>query len=156
MGQDTNWQDEFTPGEWKTLQLAPFWISTAVAGADQFIDDAEGRALSEQLAHWKKVQDPLARELLGSIFADLKAVSTRFRAATHTEKAMAQLREVASLLDQKVSAEQARAVKQEFLKVGKATAEASGGGFLGLGDKVSPEERSMLSQIETVLGLSTL
>ena len=156
MAQDPNWRETFTADEWHTLQLAPFWISTAVAGADQFIDDAEGRSLSEQLAQWKKYTDPLTRQLLGSTFEELKSVSTRFRAATHSEKALSQLRDAATILDQKVPSEQAREVKQAFLQVGKATAEASGGGFLGLGDKVSPEERSMLGQIEIALGVNSL
>jgi hypothetical protein len=135
-------QAAFTKEEWRTLQFAPLWTFTAVAGADREIDDKEMAALAKELAEAPLYKDPLVREVLSTIVNNLAQIMREY--AADSRDVLGGLGEVADLLDRKVAAEEAQSFKRAMLFIGHNIAEASGGGLFGRGEKTSDEEKAAL------------
>jgi chorismate synthase len=142
-------RESYTVEEWRTLQFAPLWVFTAVAGADRNIDQKEAGALAKELSEWAQFKEPLVQEVLLSVARDLANVMTQYR--TDSRDVMAGLKDVADLLDRKAMQEQVKNFKGALLLIGRNIAQASGGGPLGLGDKVSAEEKTALALIMMAL-----
>ena len=130
-------QASYTAQEWRTLQFAPLWAFTAVAGADRNIDQEEMMALAKELAEAPLYKDPLTREVLMSVGANLQAIMTAYR--DDSRDVLTGLSDVADVLDRKADADEAQAFKQSMLLIVKNVAEASGAKW---GDKFSNEEKA--------------
>jgi hypothetical protein len=129
----------FTDAEWQTLQFTPLWTFVACAGADRNIDDKEKAAFAKELAEAGLYKSALAREVLGSLAANLSTIMPAFTADSRSY--LAGMSNAADVLDQKVPAEEANDFKKAILGIGIQVCQASGGGFMGKGDKISEEEK---------------
>ena len=74
-------RDAYTPQEWRTLQLAPFWVFSAVIGAYDRFDPRDYQAFVRCLeAAATAAGGRLGRELLASVVADRDGLARQFRA----------------------------------------------------------------------------
>jgi hypothetical protein len=152
-------QDSYTPEDWRTLQFAPFWVSLAVAGADQEVEESETAVLRDRMAAVslgrRRHSDPLVQELFESIARDPLTVMEAFKADRRA--LLDGIADVAAVLNRGGTVEHATALKAELLMLGMDTAEATVGrrkGLLGRfrkGERVSDEERAALVAIQMAL-----
>jgi hypothetical protein len=158
----------FTSDEWKKLLESPLLAGFAISAADPsgfFSTLKEGLANARALAEAKN--NPSADELIKAVTADLltadgrtnaregvKAVATSGDFAGIKDRALAELRQTAVILDAKAPAD-AAAFKAWLGHIAQVVAEAgSEGGFLGFGGvKVSDKEKATLAEINTTLGI---
>jgi hypothetical protein len=138
MTQRTN----YTASEWQTLQFAPFWIFTGVAAIDGNIDKQEMAAFAKELADALLYKNPLVQEVLLSVVGDMDSIMKKYRA--DSRQVTDGLRDVADLVERKLTAAQAKEFKMTLLFMAKKIAEASGGGPLGLGENVSDSEKASM------------
>ena len=159
----------FTSEEWQRLLDSPMLAAMAVTAADPsgligLVQ--EGFAASRALAEAKA--DAGANELIKAVVADFETAEGRdaardgmkarlrgSRAGDLKPKAIAALREVASLLDAKAP-EDAQAFKAWLQDIARRVAEAAKeGGFLGFGGvQVSEAEKATLAEISAALNLA--
>jgi hypothetical protein len=131
--------------EWRTLQFAPLWVFGAVAGADGKVDEKELEALLKEISQWPLFKEPLVQETLLTLSQDFMNLMAHYKA--DSRNVLTGLKDVADLLDRKATQEQAKNFKGAMLLIGRNTAQASGGGFLGTGDKISSEEKGALAMV---------
>lgn len=144
-------QDSYTPEEWQTLQFAPLWVFTTVAGADQNIDQKEVEALAKEIRDAPLYKEPLVREVMISVACDFSSVMEHYKADSRT--VIAGLRDVKEVLSKQANAEQANNFKGAMLLIGRNVARASGGGIFHR-DPVSNEEKTALVIVATTLEVS--
>ena len=145
-------QELFTAAEWRTLQFAPLWTFTAVAGADQNIDEKEVEALGRELSRAGLFKEPLVQEVLSSVVRDLGNI---MKAYTEDPRMVIEgLQEVASVLAKRVPARQAENFKRAMLYIGHQVAKASGGGIFGRREKISDEEKAAIVLVAVALDLT--
>ena len=89
-------QASFTSEEWRTLQFAPLWIFSLVAGADGSIDKKEIAALAKELQEAVLFKEPLARDVLLSVATNFADVMSQYQA--DSRNAVTGLRDVADLI----------------------------------------------------------
>lgn len=156
----------FTPDEWKKVLEAPLLAGFAVSAADPsgFIGILqEGFASAKALAAAKA--DAGADALIKAVVEDLLTPDGRAAAREGVknvvhgvqlgeikDRALAELRSTASILDAKAPGDSA-AFKKWLNDIANLVAEAgTEGGFLGFGGvKVTEAERATLSEISTAL-----
>jgi hypothetical protein len=73
-------RDAFTPEEWRTLQLAPFWVFSAVVGAYDRFDPRDYQAFVRCLEATALAGGRLGREVLQSVVADRDRLARQFHA----------------------------------------------------------------------------
>ena len=129
----------FTDTEWQTLLFVPLWTFVACAGADRNIDEKEQAAFAKELGEAALYKNVLAREVLGTLASSLSTVMPAFQA--DSRNFLTGLSNAADVLDQKVPTNDANDFKKAVLGVGIQVCQASGGGFMGKGDKISDEEK---------------
>lgn len=157
----------FTPDEWKKVLEAPLLAGFAVSAADPsgFIGILqEGFASAKALAAAKA--DSGADALIKAVVEDLLTPDGRAAAregvknvvhgaqlAEIKDRALAELRSTASILDAKAPSD-STAFKNWLNDIADLVAEAgTEGGFLGFGGvKVTDAERATLAEISTALG----
>lgn len=142
-------RDSFTNEEWKTLQFAHFWVFNAVAGADSNIDVEEKIALQNIMENSSKFENPLAREIMMGIEFNLDGITSAF--ADDQRPAAEGLREIADILDAKMSPEIALNFKKTLLAMGIFIGHASGRWFAA---KFSKEEIAALKDAGLYLRVS--
>lgn len=146
---------DFNAEEWTTLVEGPLFAALRVVAAERGGTIRESLAIGRAYGEARKHQgdSPLLDELVASppsvdpqqlqAGGDLKShASTRLTAAV-------------ALVDQKATAEEARAYKQFVLTVAEAAANANReGGFVGIGGKpVSANEQAVLDELRQTLAL---
>jgi hypothetical protein len=137
--------------DWLTLIYSPFWVFVAVAGADGKMDAKEVDALHAVLEGAEAGGSQLLSDVLAACAEDPEAAFDAFRTDGRTvDDGLAQVRQV---LDRELGEDRALDFKRGLLSLGVHFAQASGGGMLGFGSKVSPEERSSLALLVGFLGL---
>ena len=136
----------FTDAEWQTLQFAPLWAFSTVAGADGKIDDAETALLMKEVAEAPLHRGPFTREVMVSLAMDLVHVAAAYKADPRAP--LAGLLEVRTLLN-RIESDQAAIFKYAVMAIGKATAEASGP---VLGSKIAPVEQAAWALAAVMLG----
>ncbi|MGH8986599.1 MAG: hypothetical protein ACRDY6_22400 [Acidimicrobiia bacterium] len=77
-------QEAFTPGEWRTLQLAPFWIFSALVGAYRNIDPLEYEAFWRSLDVAASTPGRLSREVLASITTERGRLTEQYETDSRT------------------------------------------------------------------------
>lgn len=140
-------KESYTAEEWQTLQFAPLWAFTQVAGMDDNIDEKEFQAMAKEFGEAALYKEPLVREVFGSIATDVGNVLEAYR--KDPRKVEGGLVDTAKVLDEKSDPDEANGFKGSVIGVGKKVAEASGG-LLGRG-KMSEEESKALVWIATQL-----
>jgi hypothetical protein len=73
-------RDRYTSEEWRTLQLAPFWMFSAVVGAYNQFDPRDFQVFARCLEAATLAEGQLQRELLESVVADRDRLAEQFRA----------------------------------------------------------------------------
>ncbi len=134
-------QDTFTTEEWRTLQFAPLWMFTVVAGIDRDIDAKEMTGLAKELSEAVLYKEPLVKEVLLSVAGDLANVFPAYQA--DSRDVLGGLSNAADILERKATSEQAEGFKRAMLLLGKNIAEASGGSFFRR-EKIGKEEQAAL------------
>jgi hypothetical protein len=71
-------RDAYTPEEWRTLQLAPFWVFSAVVGAYDRFDPRDYQAFVRCLEATALAGGRLGREVLQSVVADRDRLARQF------------------------------------------------------------------------------
>ena len=77
-------RERFTPEDWRTLQLAPFWMFGAVVGAYRRFDPLEYQAFGRCLEAAVAAAEGLGRELLTSVAADRDRLAEAYAADRRT------------------------------------------------------------------------
>jgi len=135
-------KEKFTPEEWEFLKLLPFQVFVLVAGADQKVDEAEVAQLQKDLQDAAFYKDPLHRELFVDILtSDINAL---IKEAMDLSKFVERANQMKATLKEKLTPEEYQRFVGSMFVNGLRVARASGGGFLGRGDKVSEEEKRAL------------
>jgi len=140
----------YTSEEWQTLQFAPLWAFTAVAGVDEDVDKQEMAALSKELAEASLFKCPLIREVLEAIVADLESILNDYGDDPRT--VTAGLGEVADLLDLRSDPDEAMHFKRAVLLIAHNVAQASGDSPPGE-DNVSDEEKAAIVLVAIAMRL---
>jgi hypothetical protein len=77
-------RERFTPADWRTLQLAPFWMFGAVVGAYRRFDPLEYEAFARCLGAAATAAEGLGREVLASVAADRDRLAEAYGADRRT------------------------------------------------------------------------
>lgn len=144
-------KEKFTHEEWQLLKILPFQVFIMVAGADGRIDKDEIAQLQKDLRDAPFYKDELHKELLIDILSsDINALIKEAGAATKVVERTNQMR---TILKQKLTPDEYQRFLGSMFLNGLKVARASGGGALGLGDKVSKEEKGALITLATIFEL---
>jgi len=132
-------KEKFTLEEWELLKLLPFQVFVLVAGADEKVDEKEVAQLQKDLRDAPYYKDPLHRELFVDILSsDLNAL---IKEAMDLSKFVERANQMKATLKEKLTPDEYQRFVGSMFINGLKVARASGGGVLGLGDKVSEEEK---------------
>jgi len=135
-------KEKFTLEEWELLKLLPFQVFVLVAGADEKVDEKEVAQLQKDLRDAPYYKDPLHRELFVDILSsDINALIQK---ATDLSKFVERANQMKATLKAKLTPDEYQRFVGSMFVNGLRVARASGGGFLGRGDKVSEEEKRAL------------
>ncbi len=117
-------QDNLTPGEWRTLQFAPFWMFSAVVGGYRRFDVFEYEAFERSLVTAASAPGRLSREVVTSVATDLGRLMAEYGA---DDRSIASgLCEVAAVLT-KVPSDEADMFKGVLVSgIGEGVARARG------------------------------
>lgn len=118
---------DFTTSEWQTLQFAPLWAFSLVAGVDGKIEFKEFKAFAEEIGDASSYKSPLVRNVLSSIGSDFAATAEAYFA--DTRKIDVGLTEVADLLSTKVDHDEAVMFKAAIVMLAVKVAKAGRGRF---------------------------
>jgi hypothetical protein len=72
-------RDRYTAEEWRTLQLAPFWMLSAVVGAYDRVDPRDFQVFVRCLEVAVLAEGRLRQEVLASVLADRDRLAEQFR-----------------------------------------------------------------------------
>lgn len=146
------YRSEFTDDEWKILQNSPWIACLLVAGSDGVIDKKELREMFKQMT-LAAAAPGLLGEVLKSTLDDDHDPRTDLILLAEEGETASQLVAAGKLVNQRMPDKVAEEFKVNLLRVGYAVANASGGGFLGFGSKVSEEERTSLAVLASSLSV---
>jgi len=136
-------KEKFSQEEWELLKLLPFQVFIMVAGADGRIDKEEVAQLQKDFRDAPFYKDALHKELFIDILSsDINAL---IREAGNVTKLLERSSQMKAILKQKLTPEEYQRFLGSMFMNGVKVARASGGGILGLGDKVSEEEKRALA-----------
>ena len=146
------YRSEFSDDEWKILQNSPWIACLLVAGSDGVVDPKELREMFKQMTQAAEAPGLLG-EVLKSMVGDKHDPRTDLILIAEEGDTASQLVAAGKLVNQRIPDKAAEAFKVNLLRVGYAVANASGGGFMGLGSKVSEEERNSLAVLASSLSV---
>ncbi|MEE9320270.1 MAG: hypothetical protein V3U76_07495 [Granulosicoccus sp.] len=169
-------KEAFTDDEWFLLSSTPAMIGAAmssaapsgvvgtvkeltasmrgsVAGLQDYPDSDLVAQLLQKAENWDEAKDKM-KDYRERIKARLQNSGVTSREQLH-DNVIADCRAAAGLVDTKCSEEDARIYREWCVKIANLVAEAAKeGGFLGFGgERISQEERAMLTRIEEALGV---
>jgi hypothetical protein len=133
-------RERFTSEEWRTLQLAPFWVFSAVIGAYRRFDHRDYGAFVRSVdAAATSGGGRLGREVLASVVADRELLADAY--AADDRSIGVGLGHVATVLD-KAALDEAELFKRVLIEeVGEGVARARG----RFGSEMSKEDANALT-----------
>lgn len=157
-------KEKFTAEEWRALLRAPMLVSYAVAGAapsdeEGYIQEMAAVADAISESEQRAAKDSFISEVVANIIANAedneRGQTEKISVSDVKGRALANCQEVASLLQTKVSAEEADDYKRWLLGVAQRVAGAAKeGGIFGFGGaQVSKTEVATIYEIAAALGV---
>lgn len=134
-------REKCSPAQWECVVSAPWLVFLLVAGVDGKIDDKEKGLFGSLLNSAEVVENPYFKEIIVDL--SQRADQVLDALAAIKKSPLEGIVELNDVLDETLPAQDARALKVVFYNLGNIIAKASGG-FLGLGPKVSKEEKAAL------------
>ncbi len=142
-------KEQFTAEEWTTLEFAPLWAFAGVAAIDNEIDDREKASLGQELAEWALYKEPLVQEVFLSVNQNLVTALPAF--LSDSRDLLVGMKDVADLLERKVTPEQAHNFKGALILLARKIGEASGDSLVPGAENVSDQEKMAVVMIGTAL-----
>jgi hypothetical protein len=157
-------KENFTAEEWRTLLRAPMLVSYAVAGAapsdeEGYIQEMKAVADAISESEQRAAEASLISEVVANIIANAedneRGQTEKISVSDVKGQALANCQEVASLLQTKVSPQEADDYKRWLLGVAQRVAGAAKeGGIFGFGGaQVSKTEVTTINEIAAALGV---
>ncbi len=149
---------DFTEEQWTKIVEAPVSAGLAISlldmGVVSFIK--EFSALTKAVLAAKR--DFADKPLVSAVIAEFEAKSSDQNGEGPSQKKtpgqiLGELAEVIAVVRSKAPAEEATEFAKFLFGISQQVAAASGSGFLGFGEKISPAEREFLGQLRVALGL---
>jgi tellurite resistance protein len=140
----------FAPEDLEVLKRSPFLVFFIVAAADGKVDKKELLAFIEILSDSEKYPNALLNRILANLINEVTSIISGM-----ADKDLNYIEELCNLrrvIDGNLSPEDAIAFKMSLLIISKEIAEASGG-FFGIGNKISKEEKAAIASIALCLGI---
>lgn len=155
-------KENFTAEEWRALIKAPMLVSYAIAGAapsdeEGYIQEMKAVADAISESEERAAKDSLISEVVAQIIANAedneRGQTEKISVNDTKERALANCREVASLLQAKASSQDAEDYKRWLLGVAQRVASAAKeGGIFGFGgSQVSKTEVATINEIASAL-----
>jgi len=141
-----SFRTQYTSDEWYTLECAPVWVFSIVAGIDGNIDKKEMKSFAKNIAELASKNIGFSKEIYQSIVSDINQV---MRCKSNGEAALKGLITVNHLL-KKINETDATLYKQSLIVLGNRVAESSGGLFK---KNRSEKETQVLAVIHKILDL---
>lgn len=142
-------KEKFTSAEWELVREAPFWVNAYLAAGDSkfglFTKRRDAKALNEAIQK-NKSGNALVREIVADESEPGKDVQKAKKA--DAEQA---LRRIATLVEQKLGADELDALNDFLLKVGHDIAASSQEGIFGTSANISPKEEAALKSVAEAL-----
>ena len=69
---------DLSPSEWRTLQLAPFWVLSSLSGTYRNFDPVEMELFAESLEAAAQAPGRLTREVVAAVCADLRGLQQQY------------------------------------------------------------------------------
>jgi hypothetical protein len=143
-------KERFSAEEWADLMFLPVAVFFMVAGADGKVDQKEILAFATDVGQGALLKDELHRELAIDVAGNIQSILQR---VSNLKLAQNFVERTKGFLRAKLSEEEYQRFTASLFISGVKIAKASGGGFLGLGDKVSKEEKTALAVFAASWGL---
>ena len=132
------------------LNRLPFQIFLLVADADGTIDSKEISLFNKILHHREdKCSNPYTRRIFHATFVNFKPLQEMYLAGKIT-KDIKEVEHTVTYIQQCVSKTKMTDIAQDLLNLATDVAKASGG-FLGIGNAISKEEKAVISQLNKIL-----
>ncbi len=141
---------QLAPAETETLVDALYAVLALIAAADGEIDEKEHKRFLEMLSAAAQTDEPLRSVIKAALD---HAESREAKAYASSQAAIDQVRAALRVVEQRFPPEATRSFRHGLYVMGKAIAEASGGGFLGFGSRTNQAERDALAVLAACLGL---
>lgn len=143
--KESDFNNQFSSNEWKLIIQAPYLVFLTVAAADGIIDEKEIKGLAKVLLKAKEQPSNIIQKILEESAADARSI---INSIIHSgQNTVDTLQKIQQLVDTKLSKEESTVFKVSLMFIAQQIAEASGGGFLGFGEKISKEEKIALAVI---------
>ncbi len=143
-------KSDFSTEEWDGLLNAPFMVFYAVAAADGKVDEKEANSFIKAISQAQSYKSILLQQVLVETADNISSFLEKIQAGHYSF--LEELNKVREVVESKLTAEDAHMFKLSLLGIGKEIAEASGG-FLGFGNKISPQEQESLAAIAMALSI---
>lgn len=143
-----SYKEKYSADEWEVLNLAPYWVFYAVAGADNKIDKKEQQSVNFLIANSGLFSCELFREVL---FEAKNFESLHSKAAASGKDYKTGLIEVARTLDFRTEPEIAADFKHALIAMGVFVGMSSGRLF---DFNFSPEEEESLTNLGKYLNMN--
>lgn len=139
-----------TESQWAAIAAAPVIVFMLVAAADGQVDAREvtafGKKLTASLASPGRVMKGAVTRALPNL-----AFLTEKLAESGVERMAGLLVAARQMVDETVGRREGHRFASALYALGESVASASGGGFFGLGNKISAEERVILDGLKELL-----
>jgi hypothetical protein len=150
-------KSDYTDPEWQQLKTAPLVAGIGVAAADFGVVSLarEIKAVTQAIltASAKRPDNALIKAVVTQLGEDEQSKPEAPPAPANVEQIVAQMQAIGTLLAAKSTPEEAAGFKAFVYEMADVSANASGSGFLGTGEKVSAKEAAYLAQLKAALGL---
>jgi hypothetical protein len=137
-------EQDFTIEEWRTLQFAPFWVFSAILGANCNFDPLEYASFERVLESAASTPGQLSREVLASVVTDRHQLVELYGVDRRT--IASGLCAVAAIL-KKTSADEATMFRDAMATIGAGVARARG----RFGQVMSDEDAKTLELVTELM-----
>jgi len=145
-------KEKLSASEWEMVKYAPYWVNQALAEADGrvsfFTKRRESKTFEKVIKEYKS-----GNALVNDIIKDDSDAPKTIGKASQADAEKA-LNQIAAIVEQKLGADDLKALSDFLLKVGHSVANASLDGGAGNAKPVSEKEAAALLRIESALKVS--